>query len=91
MRMFLQYILPLAFPTALYLGWQLYCKYRAEEGHAIDVSGWPWLKLIAAGVILMSVGLVTFNQMDGEKPGGTYHPPVLKDGRIVPGHVTRDD
>ena len=91
MRLFLQYILPLAFPTALYLGWQLYLKHRADEGHAISFAEWPWLKLTGAGIILMVIGLLTFNQMDGEKPGGTYHPPVFKDGKIVPGHVTRDE
>jgi len=91
MRFFLQYILPLAFPTALYLGWMLYCKHRAEEGHAIDLSKGPWLKLFGAGVILMGLGLVIFNAMDGEEPGGTYHSPVFKDGKIIPGHITRDE
>lgn len=91
MRFFLQYILPLAFPAALYFAWQLYYKHRVEEGHEIDLSKTPWLKLLGAGIILMGIGLATFNQIDGVAPGGTYHPPVFKDGKVIHGHVTRDE
>ncbi len=91
MKLFLQYILPLAFPAALYFAWKLFGKHRAEDGHEIDLTEGPWIKLFGAGVILMTVGLLVFNQMDGEKPGGKYHSPVFKDGKIIPGHVTRDD
>lgn len=90
MRFFLQYILPMAFPTAVYLLWSVYCARRAEEGHAIDLSRGPWLRLFMAGVVLMGVGLVTFNQMDGVEPGGVYHPPAFIDGKVVPGHVIRE-
>lgn len=87
MRFFLQYILPLAFPTALYLIWALYRKKTADEPHHIDLTKGPWLRLIAMGVALMTAGLVIFNQMDGGDPDGVYQPPVYKDGKIIPGHV----
>lgn len=89
MRIFLQYLLPMAFPTAMYLLWSLYRKHRSDEGHEIDLSKGPWLWLFVAGVILMGAGLVTFNQMDGVEPGGVYQPPAYIDGKIVPGHVIR--
>jgi len=91
MRFIMQYIVPLAFPAAVYYAWKLLHKHRAEDGHEIDLSKGPWLWLFGAGVALMAIGLVTFNQMDGDKPGGTYHAPEFKDGEIIPGHVIHDD
>ncbi|SCA58212.1 conserved hypothetical protein [Candidatus Terasakiella magnetica] len=90
-KILLQYIFPLAFPTALYLLWALYHKKTKSEEHHIDLTKGPWLKLLAAGLALVAVGLVTFNQYDGEKPGGVYQPPVYKDGKIVPGHVIHNE
>jgi len=92
MRFLLQYILPLAFPTALYLVWKLYHKKKAgEEAYHIDLTKGPWLRLFGVGVVLMGIGLVFFNVMDGEKPGGVYQPPVFRDGKVVPGHIIRDE
>jgi len=93
MRVFLQYILPLAFPMALYLLWKLSKMKRtpADEREAVDWKNEPWLKLFAAGIVLTALSLVTFNALDGEKPGGVYQSPVLKDGKVVPGHVIRDE
>jgi hypothetical protein len=87
MRFILQYLLPMAFPTAMYFLWMLYSKHRAEEGHEIDLSKGPWLGLFMAGVIIMGISLVIFNQMDGVEPGGIYQPPAYIDGKIIPGHV----
>ncbi|MGQ0672523.1 MAG: hypothetical protein ACT4N2_06525 [Hyphomicrobium sp.] len=47
----------------------------------------PLLYLFAAGVFLVVVTLVMFGSTTGGKPDQTYRPPVLKDGRIEPGHV----
>ncbi|WP_135080419.1 DUF6111 family protein [Terasakiella sp. SH-1] len=87
MRIFFQYILPLLFPASLYLIWALYHKKTKPEEQHIDLSKGPWLKLLAAGLVLVLIGLVTLRQFDGEKPGGVYQPPVYQDGKIVPGHV----
>jgi hypothetical protein len=92
MRIFLQYILPLAFPSALYLVWALYHKKKAgEDGRHIDLTKGPWVRLIGAGVVLLAIALVAFNQMDGDEPGGVYQPPVFKDGQVIPGHIIRDE
>ncbi len=91
MRIFLQYILPLAFPAALYMVWGLYHKRKAGEDSTVDFTKGPWIKLFCAGIALTLVGLVIMNQVESEAPGGVYQPPVLKDGKIVPGHVIRED
>jgi hypothetical protein len=91
LRIILQYILPLAFPLALYLVWALYHKKKNADSDHLHVSNWPWLKLSLAGVALMVVTLVAVYIFSGFEPGGTYHPPVYKDGQVIPGHVTHDD
>lgn len=91
MKIFLQYILPLAFPASMYLLWGLYHqKKHGEESH-VDLSKGPWVYLVGAGVALMTVMLVVMNAMDGEAPGGVYQSPQFKDGKVIPGHVIRDE
>lgn len=66
-------------------------KKAGEEAHHIDLTKGPWLRLFGIGVVLMGVGLVFFNVMDGEKPGGVYQPPIFQDGKVIPGHIIRDE
>ena len=47
----------------------------------------PLIWLFAAGAVLVLVTLVFFSTTSGGKPGQVYHPAVLKDGRIQPGHI----
>ncbi len=89
-RFLLQYIFPLAFPAALYLIYALYHQ-KNNDDEPFDITKGPWLWLLGAGVALMTIALVVFNQMDGEKPGGVYQPPAYKDGKVVPGHVIYDE
>ena len=91
MRIFLQYILPLAFPAALYLIWGLYHKRTRGEESTVDFTKGPWLRLAFAGLVLVGIGLVVMNQVEGEAPGGVYQPPVLKDGKVVPSQIIRDE
>ncbi|NVJ92034.1 MAG: hypothetical protein HWE34_10275 [Methylocystaceae bacterium] len=91
MRFILQYILPLAFPTALYLLWALYHKRKADSGVHIDLSKGPWIWLALAGVLLTGMGLAIYNFTTGEEPGGVYQAPHMENGEIVPGRVIHND
>lgn len=90
MRIFLQYIVPLAFPAALYIIWALYHKKRDPESVYHD-RPIPWLRLLGIGVVLAAISLVIFQQVGNFEAGGTYVPPKVVDGEIVPGHVIYDD
>jgi hypothetical protein len=46
----------------------------------------PLLYLFAAGLFLMVATLVFFSSNSGGRTGQSYTPPVLKDGRVEPGH-----
>lgn len=37
------------------------------------------------GLVLVLASLMTYRVSTGNEPGGTYVPPTLKDGQIVPG------
>jgi hypothetical protein len=47
----------------------------------------PWYMLIAFGILLAISSLVSFAFTGGFAPEGTYVPPHVEDGRIVPGEV----
>jgi len=91
MKILLQYILPLAFPAALYLVWGLYHKRTKGEESTVDFTKGPWPSLLFAGVVLVGIGLVIMNQIEGEEPGGVYQPPTLQDGKVIPGKIIRDE
>lgn len=90
MRIFLQYIVPLVFPAALYIIWTLYHKKRDPESvyHGRPV---PWVRLLGVGVVLAAISLVIFQRVGNFEAGGTYVPPKVVDGQVVPGHVIYDD
>jgi uncharacterized membrane protein len=82
-RVILEYILPVLVPFAAYFGWMRLAGRK---------KGWreaPWFWLIAISIALLVASLVYVAFSAGEKPNGVYHPPVLKDGKIVPGHIER--
>ncbi len=47
----------------------------------------PWLRLLAAGILLMAASLIVLSLSSGEDRGGTYVPPRLEDGKVVPAKV----
>jgi hypothetical protein len=77
----LQIVLPLVLPTVLYLIWRL-LRRRGKVGEKI--SG-PWSWLVLSGLGLVVLGFVVLGLAGGSPPGGTYKPPTLVDGEIVPG------
>ncbi|MGQ0662514.1 MAG: DUF6111 family protein [Pseudomonadota bacterium] len=89
-RILAEFVLPIALPTALYVLWLAAQRRRAERAGKGEPARWqdaPWLWLVALGLLfsaVLTVGLALFGR---EEIKGTYVPPKLVDGEIVPGHV----
>jgi hypothetical protein len=88
-RILLGVVLPLLAPTLLYFLYVLIVHWlRPGRTPPPDpLRNAPWLWLLGFGVALMAAGLVFIAEFDREPPGGTYVPPQLIDGVVVPGHV----
>jgi hypothetical protein len=86
-REFLTIVLPLLLPTALYLLWAVSVG-RAQTADAASMwRGFPWIWLTLAGVALVAVVVALVVQFDDSRTPGTYVPPRVENGEIVPGHV----
>ena len=85
-RVFLTIFLPLLLPTALYILWALLTDRFRFTGALAAWERLPWIWLAAAGVVVTGVVLVTMVE-SGDSIEGSYIPPHLEDGEIVPGHV----
>ncbi len=93
-RVMLENLLLFLLPAALYLGYRLTLSARRDNDNTTtdgqtarqDFNDTPflWLFLVGAGLVLAT--LIAFGSTDGGKPGQTYFPPVIKDGKTVPGH-----
>ena len=46
---------------------------------------WPWL--LGIGIALMAASLVVLSMSSGEARGGTYVPPHIEAGKVVPAKV----
>ena len=86
LRVFLTIVLPLALPTALYVGW-LVTAQRVQRTGAVPWAEVPWVWLAGAGAALLVLVLLVVNLHFGTSETGTYVPPRWEDGRIVPGHI----
>ncbi len=84
-RILLQYLLPLILPTVLYFLWVNY-KRRKDPNADISVRR-AWFWLISSGCLLLIVVLVFTGLTRGTPAGGTYEPPRLENGEIVPSKV----
>ncbi len=68
----------------------IYAAYMlAVRGHSAErvIDEIPVLWLIGAGFALLIVAMVALVSFSGGRPGGTYHPSVLENGVIKPGHI----
>jgi hypothetical protein len=104
-RILLEYVVPVLAPFAVYFGWMWFANRRAAAGQAkagaANETGAgvetrmaapgevPWFWLSAASLVLLTATLVAVALTTGEKPNGVYHPPVYKDGKVIPGHIER--
>lgn len=93
-RIVVENLLLFLLPTIIYVAWVMLTRDEAANpqpggrGQATRVlDDAPLLWLFAAGTVLVIVTLVMFGSTSGGKPGQHYQPPVMKDGRIEPGHI----
>lgn len=84
-RVILVNLLFLLLPTIIYFSY-VYLRSNGKVGEEA-VSNAPILWLLITGVILMLSTLFIFGKWEGSDPSKQYHPPVYRDGVIVPGHV----
>jgi hypothetical protein len=47
----------------------------------------PIFILIGLGAAIVLMAVVAFGSSSGGKPGQSYQPPVMKDGKILPGEI----
>jgi hypothetical protein len=90
LRVLLQYVIPIALPSVLYLAWLVYENRRVARGGTGVLRKWqegPWVWLFAIGVVLAVSVAIALSLVGGYGTEGRYVPPRLENGRIVPGHV----
>lgn len=93
-RVIIENLLLFLLPAALYLAYRLTVRSSqnkdsaASSGQAMrqDINDAPFLWLFMAGAGLVLATLIAFGSTEGGKPGQTYYPPVIKDGKKIPGH-----
>ncbi len=89
LRTTLIHILILFAPTALYITYLLLTrKLQLSRGQlAATLRDLPWLRLIGSGLVLTAASLVALSMITGSDPEGTYVPPRIVDGEVVPAEV----
>lgn len=83
MKQFLEIVLPLLLPTAIYFAYVLLLRPRSGAGNMPEV---PWTWLAVAGGILLAVTFLAISLIGGAPPSARYLPPRSVDGKIEPGH-----
>jgi membrane protease YdiL (CAAX protease family) len=89
-RILLQYALPILLPSLVYLGWLVYENRRIANGGEGKVRRWeegPWGWLVGGGLALGVLVAIVTVVLTGRGKEGTYVPPRMEDGRVVPGHL----
>lgn len=77
-------ILLFLLPFLVYAAYMVWVKGAAP---ASVLQNGPVLWLLTAGLGLLFVVMATLVQFSGGERGGTYHPPVIVDGKIKPGGI----
>ena len=78
--------IPLVLPLLVYALW----VYRVRRKKVVTGGLWddaPWTWLLTAGFALLIASLIAVGLIAGDDPSGTYVPPHVVDGQIVPGQV----
>ena len=82
----LKYAIPLLLPFVLYYLW-MFIERRRKAAGGWEARDTPWLWLAMTGLVLLIVSLLATGLLVGEEPGGTYVPPHVEGGKVVPGRV----
>lgn len=84
-RIVLENLLLFFLPTLAYIAYRfLVARTSGRQGPTLDDAPFFWLFAAGAAVVVGSIAF--FASSSGGRPGEAYAPPVLRDGRIVPGH-----
>ena len=75
-------------PAALYVAYVMLMRDDHQSAGSL-LNDAPLVWLFAAGALLVLITLIVFGSTSGGRPGQGYVPPVLKDGRIEPGHIIK--
>ena len=88
-RIIFTYIIPFLMPAAAYVLWVWYrTRYvAAHGGQAPKLEQGPWPLLLFAGAVLAFMVLGTTAMLGGDDPIGTYVPPHVENGQVIPGHL----
>ena len=90
LRILLEYAMPIALPSLLYLAWLAYENQRIArggEGVLRRLEDGPWAWLIAGGVVLAVAGTALLAVIGETGTEGHYVPPRVENGQVVPGHI----
>ena len=89
LRTTLIHILILLAPSILYIAFLLLSRrLRLSRSQAAEtLRQMPWVRLLGSGLVLTAASLVVWAMTGGGDPEGTYVPPRIVDGEIVPGEV----
>ncbi|HZD26830.1 MAG TPA: DUF6111 family protein [Alphaproteobacteria bacterium] len=84
----LYHLIPFLLPFALYA---LYLKLsrRAEDAGQPGLDSTPWFWLVVVGLVLSAASVLAYWWVVNQPPGGTYVPPHVENGQVVPGHIER--
>lgn len=85
-REILTLVVPLLLPTVIYLVWLRAMRW-SETGGAVPWHRLPWVWLAAIGVALTALVLFVVTVGFGTEKPGSYVPPRVENGKIVPGHI----
>lgn len=87
MRILLIDLIMFALPFVVYGGYVYMVRGKRTSGEIWGDAPVYWL--FGAGCLLVIGVLVAFISFSNVKPGGVYHPPILKDGKIIEGEITK--
>ncbi len=85
LRIVLVNLLLFLLPFLLYAIYAWFKRDGATGAAILDDAPIAWL--LTAGAALVLGVIVYFISFEGGKPGQTYHPAVVRDGKIEPGHI----
>ena len=88
-RQIITIAVPLLAPTIAYILYVYFTrknKEDAEEGREVPHwRQWPWVILVPTGALLAALSLFLLGLPGEDRDPGTYVPPRLEDGKVVPG------
>ena len=86
-RVMLVYTLLLLLPFIIFGGWRWLIK--GVRGHREIMSDAPILVLLLLGISFVGAGLYFLASKEQTGVEGRYTPPMIKDGKIEPGHFEK--